>query len=326
MFAPPESDKTKLERLQKRYAALERLLYATLPDAEDLIRESDQGEPSEGDDDDVEATTGGLLYDGCGTARYLGETSGATFLNVLKQFMRSLVLVTYELDAMNGSLFTETIGSYQTFDSRPLPNPTVDPVWLPAQEDMASMLMELRFYIQDGNGVFPSGGISYWGDMTKLPVVMVDWGAPLSLMADHDANRHLAFYHVCFALASSVGHRSSRPSEQHAGEAYFMRARQLLGNPLSSVKFTLGDVPALALMGFYLIELNRRDAAYVDVCLAIHIAMIHGAFRCATATDEVSKRVLWNLYIMDRWLSVLMGRPPTLLDEAITLPPPSDVA
>jgi hypothetical protein len=28
---------------------------------------------------------------------------------------------------------------------------------------------------------------------------------------------------------------------------------------------------------------------------------------------------------LDRWLSVLMGRPPTLLDEAIRLPLPSDV-
>jgi hypothetical protein len=51
-------------------------------------------------------------------------------------------------------------------------------------------------------------------------------------------------------------------------------------------------------MGFYLIELNRRDAAYMHVSLAIHIAIIHGAFR--SFVDESSKRTFWTLYILDR--------------------------
>jgi hypothetical protein len=44
-------------------------------------------------------------------------------------------------------------------DSRPIPNPSVDPLWLPDQEDMSLMLSQLRAYIQDGNGDFASGGI-----------------------------------------------------------------------------------------------------------------------------------------------------------------------
>jgi hypothetical protein len=102
-----------------------------------------------------------------------------------------------------------------------------------------------------------------------------------------------------------------------------MRARVLIGNPLDTVLFTPGDVPVLALMAFYLIEVNRRDAAYMYVGLAIRIAVIHGL--CNTAVDEASKRSFWTLYILDRWLSVLMGRPPTIADEAIKLPLPSDV-
>ena len=84
-------------------------------------------------------------------------------------------------------------------------------------------------------------------------------------MTTEDTHRYLAFYHVCFALATSIGHPLFRKSEQHASEAYFKRARKLLGNPLDTVRFTLSDVPVLMLMGFYLIELNRRDAAYVYV-------------------------------------------------------------
>jgi len=80
-----------------------------------------------------------------------------------------------------------------------------------------------------------------------------------------DSFRYLAFYHVSFALATSLGQSDFRRTDQHAGEAYFNRARKLLGNPLDIVRFTLSDVSVLALMGFYLIELNRRDAAYVHV-------------------------------------------------------------
>ena len=60
----------------------------------------------------------------------------------------------------------------------------------------------------------------------------------------------------------------------------------------------------------------------VYVSLAAHIAIIHGNFRFYR--DEASTRNMWTLYILDRWLSVLMGRPPVLADEAITLPRPRD--
>lgn len=340
-YSAPESDKSalklELERLQKRCAALENTLHATVPDdAVGLIRQLElsgplarvaiptfQSVPSESDEAEAEAAEGRLLFDPDGTARYLGETSGATFLDYLKQFMLTLVPLTFQPESGDGSSFVASIGQYQTFDSRPLPNPIVDPLWLPTQTDMAVMLKELRYFLQDGNGEFASGGIYWWGDMSNLPV-SVAGSASLNSMTTDDTFRYLAFHHVCFALASSIGHPLFRHSKQHTGEAYFKRARVLLGNPLDTVRFTLSDVPVLALMGFYLIELNRRDAAYMYVSLAIHIAIIHGAFQ--SCNDESSKRTFWTLYILDRWLSVLMGRAPTIADEAIRLPLPVDLA
>lgn len=339
----PESDKsalkTELERLQKRCAALENTLHATVPDAAAaLIRQIEpnapvthlaiptfQSVPTESHDAvaDGEAAEGRLLFDPDGTARYLGETSGATFLDYLKQFMLTLVPLTFRPESGDGSSFVASIGQYQTFDSRPLPNPNVDPLWLPAQSEMALMLKELRYFIQDGNGEFPSGGIYWWGDMSNLAVSKAG-SASLNAVTTDDTFRHLAFHHVCFALASSIGHTSFQHSRLHTGEAYFKRARKLLGNPLDTVRFTLSDVPVLALMGFYLIELNRRDAAYMYVSLAVHIAIIHGAFR--SCVDEASKRSFWTLYILDRWLSVLMGRPPAIADEAIRLSLPVETA
>ncbi|KAF2848513.1 hypothetical protein T440DRAFT_167151 [Plenodomus tracheiphilus IPT5] len=220
--------------------------------------------------------------------------------------MLKLVPLTFLPDSVDGSSFVASIGRYQTFDSRPLPNPNVDPLWLPDKQEMVSMLSEIRHLIQDGKDDTLSGGVCL----------------SMSTLTTEETYRPLAFYHVCFALASSIYHANFRHSEQHTGEAYFKRARLLLGNPLDTVRFTLSDVPVLNLMGFYLIELNRRDAAYMYVSLAIHIAVIHGAFR--TCHDEASNRTFWTLYILDRWLSVLMGRPPTLADEAIRLPLPRD--
>jgi hypothetical protein len=121
-------------------------------------------------------------------------------------------------------------------------------------------------------------------------------------------------------MSVSIGHTSLQLPDSQSAEAYFKRARMLLGNPLDAVHFTLTDVPALSLMAFYLIEVNRRDAAYMYVGIAVHIAIMHGAFR--NAADEASKRVFWTLYILDRWISVLMGRPPSISDESIRLPLP----
>jgi hypothetical protein len=69
------------------------------------------------------------------------------------------VSLAFEPDSADGSSFVASCGRYQTHDSRPLPQPSVNPLWLPEQTDMQLMLVELRNYIQDGNGEFSSGGI-----------------------------------------------------------------------------------------------------------------------------------------------------------------------
>jgi hypothetical protein len=161
--------KDELERLRKRCAALEKGFQDAAPDeAAELIGQLDQRRPGptvptfpsvSTELNRADANEGGLLFDPNGTPRFFGETSGATFLDYLKQFMLTLVPLTFQPDSGDGSSFVATIGRYQTYDSRPIPNPNVDPLWLPGRTDMELMLAELRAYIQDGNGDFPSGGI-----------------------------------------------------------------------------------------------------------------------------------------------------------------------
>ncbi|KAF1961835.1 hypothetical protein CC80DRAFT_543204 [Byssothecium circinans] len=331
--------KEELERLRKRCAALEKGLRAVVPDdaaRQELVQqienpESPSSQPLQSENsyatDEAEATEGRLLFDMDGNVRFLGETSGATFLDLLKHFMLTLVPLAFvpgpgHTAAEDGSTFVASIGHYQTFDSRPLHDPEVDPLWLPSRTDMTIMLTALSYHIQDGNGDFLCGGIYYWGDINAVPAAVTL--APSHVDAIKSNNyRYLAFYNICFAFATHVLNYTPAPDEENAGDRYFKRAQILLGNPLDTVRFTLRDVPALALMGFYLVEINRRDSAYMYISLAIHIAITHGAFR--HCVDESSKRVFWTLYTLDRWLSCLMGRPPTLIDEAIRLPMPVDV-
>jgi hypothetical protein len=320
--------KEELERLRARCSALEQGIQTIAPNhAPHVMRQLTRGElpnwaavvpcpPASPGSSESDEGEGRIMYDSEGAARCIGDSSGATFLDQLKRFMRTLMgSLTFIPGSEDSSTFVSSIGHYQTYDSRPLTDPDVNPGWLPGSAEMTSMLRKLRAYIQDGNGTYESGGILWWGDLVNVPK-----SNPLAHLGTMDGNRHLAFYHICFALSVSIGHTSLQLPDSQSAESYFKRARMLLGNPLDAVHFTLTDVPALSLMAFYLIEVNRRDAAYMYVGIAVHIAIMHGAFRYAA--DEASKRVFWTLYILDRWISVLMGRPPSISDESIRLPLP----
>ena len=160
-----------MERLRARCAALEMGFHAAAPEeAAELIAQLDQGASASRPSaptfqsvalelDQTDTNDGRLLIDPYGTQRFLGETSGATFLDHLKQFMLTLVPLTFQPESADGSSFVASIGRYQTYDSRPIPNPNVDPLWLPDWTDMSIMLAELRSSVQDGKDGFPSGGI-----------------------------------------------------------------------------------------------------------------------------------------------------------------------
>jgi hypothetical protein len=152
--------------------------------------------------EESQATEGRLLHDLDGNTRYLGETSGATFLDCLKEFMTTVsplaVTGSWPPNQGGGSAFLSSLGRYQTFDSRPLHEPDVDPLWLPDKSEMISMLSEVRYLIQDGNGEFPSGGIYWWGDLGSVPTDPVS--VPIDA-SDLNRHRHLALYHTTFAMS-----------------------------------------------------------------------------------------------------------------------------
>ncbi|KAH0842590.1 fungal specific transcription factor domain-containing protein [Fonsecaea pedrosoi] len=256
---------------------------------------------------------GRILQDPDGTVRYLGESSGATFLNHLREYMATVFPRAFE-NAWSGTsnpdvtAFISALGKYQTHDSRPLLTSTVNPLISATNDEAAAMLSEFRHSAQDGEGTFASGGIYYWVD---VQAVLGEYPAYVDGVRTIEAAPN-----ALFAVACQLNPRCAPPWETGFGQAFFARAKSILGNPLD--ESTINDATVLALLGFYLLNSNRRDAAYIYVSIAMHILIVHGVHR-AWLVDEQGKRLFWTVYILDRWLSCLMGRPALISDEAIKL-------
>ncbi|KAK1759988.1 fungal-specific transcription factor domain-containing protein [Echria macrotheca] len=268
-------------------------------------------------DDYAESSTGGkMLVDGDGTYRFHGNTSGATFLDTIKDFVSTSAALLSE----ENTLYFQTVGSYQTLDSRPMilpPDQEVDPLDVPPPAQAVTMLNDVRRALTDGNGSYLCGGILYWplGDLDSV----------LASIGRGQSPRQLALFHAAFAYATLLkGSGSQSRVEGQCGEMFYARARKLLGNPLDVHLYSMKDVPALTLLALYHIEGNRRDSASAFLSAAMNICRMHGVERGSSA-DPIEQRSFWTLYILDRWLSCLMGRIPSIWDEAIKLPLPRDI-
>lgn len=207
--------------------------------------------------------------------------------------------------------FLGSLGLYQTYDSRPLDvlNP-VDPSWLPSRSEMMILLAEFRYFLQDGNGDFPSGGIFYWGD---VPSTGPDHA--------HVTAGELPLLHMILAVAVRLDAASDWEGvrdTQRSSAAFYSRAQATLGNPLDITAYSDWHVSVLLVMALYLLEMNRRDAAWMTVSRAMHLAVMYGA-HTTWSQDEGKKRVFWTLFLLDSWLSSWLGRPPLVPEGAIRL-------
>ncbi|KAH3938420.1 hypothetical protein HBH98_252650 [Parastagonospora nodorum] len=137
------------------------------------------------------------------------------------------------------------------------------PLALPPRLTMAGMFAELSRIIQDDNGAFASGGIYWWGDLRISPTVRSD---PLPGVITSEQH---ASHYVYIALALVMGFGRSNMSEEQTMDAYFSRARDLLGDPLERVEWSKDDMSTLSLMAFYYIERNQLEEAYSYVGMAL---------------------------------------------------------
>lgn len=278
---------------------------------------------------DAAATEGSLLQDRDGTKRWLGGTSGATFLDHLKKFMHtlksSLGYSPMPTEASPGLGFLASRGKYQTSDSRLLFTPTMQDgsshVMTSSNWSTAvTRLAKVSEYMQDCMSKWGCGGIHYFGDFS-----VEGWAAAQQkdggVMSSTPPPRELAFYEAAFALGTvySLTAANSRRDGQ-LGEMSFAKARSILGD-LTDIRHGMGDVPTLALMATYMAEMNRRDSAYVFLSHALTICCMFGGLK-GSFSSERDRRIVWTLFCLEKDASCLMGRPPLYPDEAFQLPYP----
>ncbi|RYP55106.1 hypothetical protein DL768_000225 [Monosporascus sp. mg162] len=173
-------------------------------------------------DDDASADEGRLLHDPDGITRYLGSTSGATFLDSLKEFMRTVFPLAWPGVQGPETSFLGSLGRYQTYDSRPLQNHEgVDPIYLPMKPDMETMVAQLKFFIQDGNGEYPSGGIFYWGELDPSDFDSIS----ADILSNPRMILRLALFNAAFAMTCHLETPTEAKNKGvQLGEPYFMRA------------------------------------------------------------------------------------------------------
>ncbi|KAK7553690.1 fungal-specific transcription factor domain-containing protein [Phyllosticta citricarpa] len=111
------------------------------------------------------------------------------------------------------------------------------------------------------------------------------------------------------------------------GFDFFMQALEFLPDihEEGSVLF----VEVLSLVGYFMQNLHRRDAAFLYIGLALRMAISLGLHQemvdpdLDEATREHRRRLWWSVYSMDRILCAKSGNPITILDEDIGVLPPS---
>ncbi|KAB2579364.1 putative transcriptional regulatory protein [Lasiodiplodia theobromae] len=111
------------------------------------------------------------------------------------------------------------------------------------------------------------------------------------------------------------------------GFDYFMQALQFL--PDTHDEGSVLFVEVLSLVGYFMQNLNRRDAAFLYIGLALRMAISLGLHQEIVDPDmdegirEHRRRLWWSVYSMDRILCAKSGNPITILDEDIGVLPPS---
>lgn len=111
------------------------------------------------------------------------------------------------------------------------------------------------------------------------------------------------------------------------GFDYFTAALDLL--PDIHEEGSILCVETLAYVGYFMQNMNRRDAAFLYIGMALRMAISLGLHQevAGTGMDETTlehrRRVWWSIYSLDRIVSVKSGNPLTIQDEDIGIAMPS---
>lgn len=111
------------------------------------------------------------------------------------------------------------------------------------------------------------------------------------------------------------------------GFDYFTAALDLL--PEAHEEGSILAVETLAYIGYFMQNMNRRDAAFLYIGMALRMAISLGLHQevvgssLSETAKEYRRRVWWSIYSLDRIVTVKSGNPLTIQDEDIGVAMPS---
>ncbi|KAJ6177981.1 hypothetical protein N7519_008442 [Penicillium mononematosum] len=126
-----------------------------------------------------------------------------------------------------------------------------------------------------------------------------------------------------YSINQWVGH------EGPPGFQYFKHALAFLPSVFEDGSILFIEV--LSYVAYFMQTINRRDAAYVYIGIALRMAISLGLHHevldqeVDIETREHRRRIWWSTYSMERLLCVTSGHPITIQDEDIDLLPPSPI-
>ncbi|KAJ5593805.1 uncharacterized protein N7459_000013 [Penicillium hispanicum] len=132
---------------------------------------------------------------------------------------------------------------------------------------------------------------------------------------------------IAFGLMYSVNQWSG--DDGPPGFKYFKHALRFL--PDIHEEGSIFFVEVLCYVAYYMQNLNRRDAAFLYIGLALRMAISLGLHQEVSHPDiseadrNRRRRAWWSVYSLDRLLSVKSGNPITIHDEDIGTPWPATV-
>ncbi|KAI8660148.1 Zn(2)-C6 fungal-type domain-containing protein [Fusarium keratoplasticum] len=231
--------------------------------------------------------------------RYLGEVSDVHFFNLVKRFLQTSPGVEQDFDSY------EQEGEVSVGKSRPtaLPEP-----------DEARRLCEV--YFETIHLAYP---------FIPKSLFMETWGGfqgPLS--ETHHNSTDLAILYVICAIGSYYNSFPGRDSSTNH-EHYFRCAVIHSGKHHS-----INQVTLLLVQCFYFLAICKTDSCWIALGQAVRIAQsigLHVESKTSKPRGPVElerrRRIWYSIYVLDRLLSLQLGRPPAIHDEDCSVPMPS---
>ncbi|KAF7560098.1 hypothetical protein G7046_g4051 [Stylonectria norvegica] len=231
---------------------------------------------------------------------YLGEVSDIHFFNLAKQ--------TFRVNSTQSDQADKLMDSYEQ-DVYPQSSGGYELLMDISTQDQTDMYLEA--YFTTIHVAYPF--------IPKSSFLRKYHSLPSSRSAVHLDSSWLAQLYAVLAIgayySSFVGQSNQSPSTKLLHQRYFQRSVYL--SELGKLQRSVGNVSTLLTQCFYLLAVSKTDGCWITLGTAIRLAQSVGLHtNIENEKDaETRRRVWYSLYVLDRLLSLQLGRPPAICDQ-----------